>query len=497
MPTAATGAGSTAEMRAQGGSDGPRARPLVAVVLALLACVAAAEASTTDATLDRRPNVLLIITDDQPWDTLPVTVGPAAMPWLEARLDDPSDRWIRFTNAFVNVPLCCPSRASILTGRYARHTGVESNVDGADLDESSTLATWLDDAGYQTAFIGKYLNGYPWDRGAYVPAGWDRFLAKRNRDITTTYEGYPFVDQGVPLIAGTSEDAYATAMLAGEAASFLRGASAGAPWFLVFAPSAPHEPWTPAAQDVGSFDDVPIAMPDERAMNHVVGAPDWVNGLPAIDATMADDLEQERRHMLETLRGVDRAVASLVAEVRARGEMDDTLIVVISDNGFSFGEHRWVGKRCPYAACVRVPLVMRTPWAAAGEIETPVTNVGLTPTILDVAGVDAAGGRSDGLSLRPMLDDRVGGVIDRAAVLVEWAGDGEVPAWRGVRTAGFSYVEHADGTVELFDLVGTLGRPDPAELRNRADDPAYASLRRTLATSLAVLLEDDLRSAVP
>jgi N-acetylglucosamine-6-sulfatase len=483
-------------MRAQGGRDGPGARPLAAIVVALLVCVAAV-APRTEVSYDRRPNVLLIITDDQPWDTLPVTVGPAAMPWLEARLDDPSDRWIRFTNAFVNVPLCCPSRASILTGRYARHTGVESNVDGADLEESSTLATWLDDAGYQTAFIGKYLNGYPWQRGPYVPAGWDRFLAKRNRDITTTYAEYPFVDQGVPLIAGSSEGAYATTMLAGEAASFLRGASAGAPWFLVFAPSAPHEPWTPAAQDAGSFDDVPIAMPDERAMNDVDDAPEWVRGLPALDEATADDLEQERRRMLETLRGVDRAVASLVAQVRARGELDDTLIIVISDNGFSFGEHRWVGKRCPYEACVRVPLVMHSPWAGAGEIDTPVTNVDLAPTILDLAGLDAVGGRSDGLSLRPMLDDRVAGVIGRPAVLVEWAGDDEVPAWRGVRTAALSYVEHADGTVELFDLVGTLGRPDPAELHNRADDPAYTNLRRTMATALAALLEDDLRSAVP
>jgi arylsulfatase A-like enzyme len=485
-------------MHAGRARDGPGTRPLVAIVVAALACAgAAAEASTTEAARDRRPNVLLIITDDQPWDTLPVAVGPAAMPWLEARLDDPSDRWIRFTNAFVNVPLCCPSRASILTGRYARHTGVESNVDGADLDESSTLATWLDGAGYQTAFIGKYLNGYPWDRGPYVPAGWDRFLAKRNRDVTTTYERYPFVDQGVPLTAGTNGGAYATTMLAGEATSFLRGASGQAPWFLVFAPSAPHEPWTPEPQDVGAFDGVPIATAGERVMNDVDGAPDWVSALPAIDLVEAADLEQERRRMLETLLGVDRAIESLVAEVRARGELDDTLIIVIADNGFSFGAHRWVGKRCPYQACVRVPLVMRTPWAAPGEVEMPVTNVDLAPTILDVAGVEGGSSASDGLSLRPVLDDRMDTEIDRTAVLIEWAGDDDVPAWRGVRTEAFSYVEHADGTVELFDLAGALGTQDPWQLRNRADDPDYASVRRILATSLAALLEDDLRSAVP
>ena len=109
-----------------------------------------------------------------------MTVGPPAMPWLESRLEDPTDHWVRFTNAFVNVPLCCPSRATILTGRYAHHTGVEDNGDGAAFDESSSLAPWLEAAGYRTAFVGKYLNGYPWGHGPYVPVGWDRFVAKQN-----------------------------------------------------------------------------------------------------------------------------------------------------------------------------------------------------------------------------------------------------------------------------------------------------------------------------
>ncbi len=485
-------------MRAGGGRDGPGARPLVAVVIAVLACAGAvASASTPEPTHDRRPNVLLIVTDDQPWDTLPVTSAAGAMPWLEARLRDPADRWVRFTNAFVNVPMCCPSRASILTGRYARHTGVERNVDGADLDESATLATWLDDAGYQTAFIGKYLNGYPWDRGPYVPAGWDRFLAKRNRDAATTYEGYPFVDQGVPLTAGTTDGAYATTMLTGEATSFLRGVSADAPWFLVFAPSAPHEPWTPAPQDFGTFDGVPIATAGEHVMNDVDDSPGWVTALPAIDAAMAEELDQQRRRMLETLRGVDRAIASLVTQVRLRGELDDTLIIMLSDNGFSFGEHRWVGKRCPYEACVRVPLVMRTPWSGPAQVDTPVTNVDLAPTILDVAGVDVHDGGFDGLSLRPIIDDEVDGGIDRAAVLIEWIGDDEVPSWRGVRTAEFSLIEHADGTIELFDLVGRWGAPDPHELHNQADDPAYAGTRATLTARLEALFAGDLRAAEP
>ena len=169
--------------------------------------------------------------------------------------------------------MCCPSRASVLTGRYAHHTGVETNEDGAVFDPGSTLATWLDDAGYQTGLIGKYLNGYPWNRGPHVPDGWDRFLGKRNLDRTTTYERFPFVDQGAPH-GRSRPQGYATTMLAREGRAFLRGASRASPWFLVFAPSAPHAPWTPALQDAGSFDGVPIAMPGSAAMNDVSGAPD-------------------------------------------------------------------------------------------------------------------------------------------------------------------------------------------------------------------------------
>ena len=195
--------------------------------------------------------------------------------------------------------------------------------------------------------------------------------------------------------------------------------------------------------------------------------------------------------MLESLRAVDRAVASLIAEVQARGELEHTIVVFLSDNGYSFGEHRWVGKRCPYDACVRTPLVVRSPWTEARTVTAPVSNVDLAPTLLDLVGIDVPG-PTDGLSLRAVLDDRIGGSISRDAVLIEWAGDGEVPAWRGVRTEAFTYLEHADGTVELYDLVGRLGPADPSELRNRADDPAYAAVRRELALSLEELVNDPL-----
>jgi arylsulfatase A-like enzyme len=469
-----------------GGMDRRTRRSSIGVTVSGLALVAATAATlrAPEPSSPVRPNILLVITDDQPWDTLPTVAGPPAMPWLESRLDDPDDRWMRFTNAFLNVPLCCPSRASILTGRIARRTGVQGNADGTELDESATLATWLDEAGYQTALVGKYLNGYPWDRGPYVPAGWDRFLAKRNLSLATTYEGFPFIDQGVPLTAGTGAGGYATSMLEAEASSFLRGASSRLPWFLVFAPTAPHEPWTPAPEDEGSFDGVTISTPALATLNDVRGKPAWIRALPILDPETARALQERQRRMLETLAAVDRSVRLLVQQVEARGELDRTLIVLITDNGYSFGEHRWIGKRCPYDPCVRTPFVVRSPWTSPRDVATPVSNIDLAPTFLELAGIDPSTVGVDGRSLAPELDDRVPGTVWSEPVVIEWHGDAEVPAWRGLRTEAFSYLEHADGTLELYDLEGRFGPADPLELRNRALDPAYGSILRRLGRAL-------------
>lgn len=136
---------------------------------------------------------------------------------------------------------------------------------------------------------------------------------------------------------------------------------------------------------------------------------------------------------------------------------------------------------------MRTPLAIRSPWGSAGSASTPVSNIDLAPTILDLAGLDQEGllaAQSDGVSLRPLLDDRVSGPLARQAVVVEWAGDAEVPAWRGLRTESLSYVEHEDGTLELYDVSGALGRADPYELHNLAGKARYASTLEELAALL-------------
>ncbi|MDQ4108592.1 MAG: sulfatase-like hydrolase/transferase, partial [Actinomycetota bacterium] len=217
-------------------------RRMAGAVLAALAGLGAGLAwPVADVARRERPNVIVVLTDDQRADTF------EAMPWLRRQLARGDSGWLSFPHAFANTPLCCPARASLLTGRYARHTGVLDNRHGGRLDESSTLATWLHEAGYRTGLVGKYLNRYPFGRLPYVPPGWDRFVAKQNQSGETVYRDFHAVDQGSPVLVRQ----YATDWLAERAVEFVRTAPAARPFFLVFAPSAPHSPWIPAERHEG------------------------------------------------------------------------------------------------------------------------------------------------------------------------------------------------------------------------------------------------------
>jgi N-acetylglucosamine-6-sulfatase len=189
---------------------------------------------------------------------------------------------------------------------------------------------------------------------------------------------------------------------------------------------------------------------------------------------------------------VDRSIRTFVQEIEARGELDRTLIVFLTDNGFSFGEHRWTSKRCPYEPCVRTPLVIRTPWATGGTVDDLVSNIDLAPTIVDVARTSSTpvvAPAMDGLSLRPYLDARTTvPPATRDGLLLEYAGDTQVPPWRAVRTSDFAYIEDADGTVELYDLTGAIAAADPDEVHNRASDPRYRAVGSRLRSLLASLV---------
>ena len=200
----------------------------------------------SDASFVVQPNIVVILTDDQRWDTLSV------MPNVEAKL---VGHGITFTNAFVENPLCCPSRASFLTGKDSHTTGVFTNDDPyggfAHFDDSATLATWLDDAGYDTFLTGKYLNQY-WDTGGlYEPPGWDGWRAFAS---SSPYFNYDVSLDGTAVEShGSDPSDYSTDVIAGYADDMIRTASAQDPLFLWVAPYAPHGPSIPAPRDAGTM----------------------------------------------------------------------------------------------------------------------------------------------------------------------------------------------------------------------------------------------------
>jgi N-acetylglucosamine-6-sulfatase len=465
-----------------------RSRIAIASLLAAASlAIAAAVPERAMAPRGDRLNVVVILTDDQSFDTLPTS--PAAMPWLQSQIQARSGHWLWFPNAVISTPLCCPSRASILSGRYSHHTHVRNNDQGERFDDSNTLATWLHDAGYFTGLFGKYLNRYPFGRGPYDPPGWDRWVAKRNTAATTTYYDYGFVDQGIPLQVRDASASYATDLFAGRALEFLRTAPVNQPYFLYYAPSAPHPPWTPPRRHLGAFAELTIARSRSVGERDVSDKPAWVQALPLLDGHDRAELVRDQRREREALLGVDDEIHRLVDAIAARGDLDRTAIFFLTDNGYSFGEHRIRGKRCPYEECIRTPFAVRMPGRQARDVAGVVSNVDLAPTIADLTGV-RPGLSVDGTSFAEAL---LGGAWHPPdGALIEWAGDRTVPPWQGVRTTDFAYIEDADGTVELYDLTGVLGRADPLELRNRAGDARYRSEVRRLSALLRRLRSGDL-----
>ena len=409
------------------------------------------------------PNIILIVTDDQRWDSLNY------MPTVQTEL---VAQGVTFSNAFASTPLCCPARASILTGQYAHTHGVIDNAGAVNLfNDSSTLATWLQDAGYRTALIGKYLNGYTTTN---IPPGWDewRVLARR---VQHYYYDYQLSENGVLVSYGSDPANYSTDVLANKAADFVRS-STGTPFFLMFAPIAPHAPSIPAPRHEGTYSDLPPWRPPNFNEADVNDKPDWVRTRPSLNEGRID---ADRIAQLESSLAVDDALAGLLDALDEIGQRDNTVIIFLSDQGLAWGEHRWDQKRCPYEECFRIPLVMVYPGLVApGLVENRfVLNIDLAPTLLELAGVSIPAS-VEGTSLVPLLD---GSVVNwRQDFLFEhWQGNSPVPGYAGLRNEEWKYVEYATGEFELYDLAN-----DPYELINLADDPAYASILNMLRDRL-------------
>lgn len=430
----------------------------------------------TRADRDPRWNFVVILTDDQSFDSLPHV--PPVMPYLQAAIADPDGHWVEFRNGYVNTPLCCPSRATLLTGRYAHEHGVQTNDDGHLLDEGSTIASWLDEAGYHTGLVGKYLNQYPFGRDPFVPEGWDRWWGKEHGDAANLYYGHTLIEQGIPTTYGDAPGGYATDLFADRAVEFIREAPMDRPFLLWFAPTAPHPPWVSAPRHAGRYATMPVTPPSSVGEVDVADKPAWVRALPALDPAARAELRDQRRRSFEALLAVDDAVREVVDALEARGDLDRTVIVYLSDNGYSFGEHRWVKKICPYEECVRVPFLVRHPLATSGAEDVPVSAVDIVPTLVELAGLEPPAPLS-GRSLVPRLVEGDPSGLS-GTVYSEWVGDDRVPGWRQVRMGDLVYIELETGERELYDLG-----VDPFQLENVIAVAAYTDDVLRLSAALA------------
>lgn len=458
---------------------------LAVLVLALISLLSTAGPglSTARGQATPRPNFVVILTDDQRWDTL------APMPHVQADL---VDKGVHFANAFNVNPWCCPSRASFLTGQYSHSTDVYRNFPPhgsvSSFDDSSTVATWLHDAGYRTALMGKYLNGYKGAMSSYVPPGWDRWVAVSSGFSGGAYYDYTLSFGGTNQSFGSAPSDYSTDVLASQADAFIRNTASGQPLFLFFTPYAPHGPSTPAPRHADAFSDLPQWRPTSYNESNISDKPAYIRNRPMLDeATNPDAL---RRDMYRSLLSVDDAVGRIVDALRDTGRLDNTVVVFASDNGYLWGEHRWTdtgklwaGKIVPYEESIRIPLIVRyDPLTSAARKDTHlVTNLDLAPTVASLADIPAPG--IEGHSLIPHLTSP--DTSTRDDFLIEHLRDETardiVPTYCAVRNKRHIYIYYSTGERELYDL-----RNDPHQLQN-LKGASFASTRAALHARLKEL----------
>jgi N-acetylglucosamine-6-sulfatase len=439
-----------------------------------------------------RPNIVFVLTDDLALNL--VRYMPHVL--------EMERRGVTFANYFVTDSLCCPSRASILTGRFPHDTRVFDNsppeggysVFHGRGEEASTFAVALRRAGYRTALMGKYLNGYKpgaseGRRTPYVPPGWSEWDVAGNG---YPEYGYRMNSNGHVRSYGYRAGDYLTNVLARKALGFIdRSAAQRKPFLLELATFAPHAPYTPASRDARAFPG--LRAPRSPSFN-VVGSdePAWLSRFQPLGPAEIATIDRKFRKRAQAVQAVDRTIGRIEAELAARGIARDTYIVFSSDNGLHMGEHRLrPGKLTAFDTDIKVPLVVAGPGVPAGRTVGRLgENIDLCPSFEELAGVPVPAS-VDGHSLvalmhgrrvapwrRQVLVEHHGRVFGAGDPDLPTQGSGNPPSYEAIRSSRSLYVEYATGEREYYDL-----RRDPFELKNLAAQlsPAHArGLHRTL-----------------
>jgi arylsulfatase A-like enzyme len=405
-----------------------------------------------------RPNILVIITDDQRFDTI-----KEAMPRTQARI---FDEGLAFANAYATTPLCSPSRSSIMTGMYASHHGVRNN-DYVLL--ATTFVERLQQAGYYTGLVGKYLNS----ENANPKPGYDYWIGLPSEG---EYINPRLNINGV----WRDEQGYLTYLLRDYAIDFLKKAAtrSSQPFFLFFNPKTPHLPLQPAPSDVDLYPNLAPYRPPNYNETDVSDKPAWLRSKPRLGKLWQDSIDTIRRRQLQMLWSLDQSLDAILDELKNQDQLDQTAIVYISDHGYFWGEHRLTGKVRVYEPVSRVALALRYPaFMPAGKIEQRlVANIDIAPTIYELAGLPIPP-EVDGRSLLALFQPQPW----RTELLIEaWPPN---QSYSAVHTDRYVYVETENDRAELYDLLN-----DPHQLQNSADDPNNAALVGDLKARLQKLL---------
>ncbi len=412
----------------------------------------------------KRPNIVIVLTDDVRFDAM----GCAGDQRLQTpNIDRLAAEGVRFSNAFTTTSLCSPSRASLLTGCYAHRHGVLDNMSRDPDPADPTLGQVLQQAGYETAYFGKWhmlARGTP-------RAGFDHWASFTGQGeyIRNTMN----VDGKWQLVLN-----YITDELTDHAVKFL-DREHEKPFLLVVGHKAAHAPFMPAPRHESRYAGVDFSVATGGDAGDLANKPDW--GGRQNEALTPEDLRNYHRCLL----AVDESVGRITETLRKRKLLDDTIFIYTSDNGLMLGEHGGLrDKRAAYEASIRVPLLMRHPkLAPRGRVcEELALGIDIMPTLCEAAGVPVPA-PVQGNSLLPVLR----GARGRDDFLYEYFHeDGPVPTCLAVRSRDWKYVtypENRDLPAELYDL-----RADPNERTNLAGQPAYAGQERELATRLAALM---------
>ncbi len=451
---------------------------LLTVALIVSSCRSSAEISSGSADSED-PNIVLILTDDQ---------ALVDMQWMPITRRLLGDHGVTFADFVAPQPLCCPSRAQLITGQYAQNNGVRHNrgLHGGyqSLDHPErALPVWLREAGYRTSFVGKYINGYKTRMGK--PPGWDTWDAT----VRVGYHGFKQFDGSEQ----TAPPGYHTDYVADRSVQEIeRLAADDRPFFLWSSFYAPHGVCT-IRKEVGCSAPPEVSPRFSRKYAGVrppaldspsFNEPDVSDKPPYVYRGGKVKPAKARRLFIQRLRAlasVDQAVEQIVAALRRAGELDNTVIAFTSDNGYLIGEHRYVGKTLAYEESLRVPLLMRGPAIPRGAVHDGTTAmIDLAPTFAELAGAEPLL-PVDGESLVGTAPD--GAPADDRTLLVQSGMVGSDPQdlgwdYRGVRTDRYTLIHWlTTGFVELYDR-----RRDPFQIRSVADDPRYAEILDELAS---------------